>query len=116
MTKCDFCEDSIVKDGKVSCFWTTGGPRETCNKAIKRMVEALKGETVIKTLLMIFLIISLIGCELSIWESCLRIAIIANISLVILTILILLFIGTYWWLILIIWVLILIFSDTCNPN
>lgn len=41
MTKCDFCTKS---DGKGKCSWLTQGAREyDCEKAIKRMTEALKG-------------------------------------------------------------------------
>lgn len=40
MTKCDFCTKS---DGKGKCSWLTQGAREyDCEKAIKRMIEALK--------------------------------------------------------------------------
>lgn len=41
MTKCDFCTKSLP-NGK--CWWTASIAREDdCEKAIKRMVEALKG-------------------------------------------------------------------------
>lgn len=41
MNKCDFCTKS---DGKGKCSWFTQGAREyDCEKAIKRMTEALKG-------------------------------------------------------------------------
>lgn len=40
MTKCDFCTKS---DSKGNCFWTLQGNRESdCEKAIERMVKALK--------------------------------------------------------------------------
>ena len=42
MTKCDFCKASLP-NGK--CYWTLQGSREDdCKKAIKLMVEALRGE------------------------------------------------------------------------
>lgn len=40
MTKCDFCTKS---DGNGKCFWCLQSARESdCEKAIKRMIEALK--------------------------------------------------------------------------
>ena len=40
MTKCDFCTESNQKG---RCFWsTTGGRRPHCEKAIQKMIEALK--------------------------------------------------------------------------
>lgn len=41
MKKCDFCTQS-TPDGK--CYWSMQGARTSdCEKAIKKMVEALKG-------------------------------------------------------------------------
>ena len=40
MTKCDFCTKSLP-NGK--CWWKSIGREKDCEKAIKRMVEALKG-------------------------------------------------------------------------
>lgn len=43
MKKCDFCEES---DENGKCFWLSqAGKRSGCEKAINRMVEALKGES-----------------------------------------------------------------------
>ena len=40
MTKCEFCEEC---DSRGNCFWETrAGRRDYCEKAIRRMVEALK--------------------------------------------------------------------------
>lgn len=40
MTKCEFCTEC---DSKGKCFWETrNGRYNYCEKAIKRMVEALK--------------------------------------------------------------------------
>lgn len=41
MNKCDFCTQS---DEKGKCFWNFQSARETdCEKAIKKMTEAIKG-------------------------------------------------------------------------
>lgn len=39
VTKCDFCTKSLP-NGK--CWWNTIAREDDCEKAIKRMVEALK--------------------------------------------------------------------------
>lgn len=41
MTKCDFCTKS---DGNGKCFWSFQSVRESdCEKAIRKMTEAIKG-------------------------------------------------------------------------
>lgn len=40
MTKCDFCTKSLPNGG---CWWPSIARESDCEEAIKRMVEALKG-------------------------------------------------------------------------
>ena len=44
MTKCEFYEEC---NSRGECFWETrAGRRDYCTKAIKRMIEALKGSSI----------------------------------------------------------------------
>lgn len=46
MTKCDFCTKSSPNG---ACYWSSVTARESdCEKAIKNMVEAMKGNNTIK--------------------------------------------------------------------
>lgn len=40
MTKCDFCTKSLPNG---NCWWSSIGREDDCRRAIKLMVEALKG-------------------------------------------------------------------------
>lgn len=41
MTKCDFCTKSLPNGG---CWWSSIARESDCEEAIKRMIEALKGD------------------------------------------------------------------------